>query len=273
MNTYMLTCLLVLLLCRVCAFRDDSYMAPERIDGRDYSFSSDVWSLGLTLLSLALGKLPLNTSGGFWSILHSIRDSAPPSLPDDDKWSPEFRDFISQCFRHDPLLRPSCAQLLTHPFVLKAPTSELENPGYSSSGPPDERSEEELRAVITALYQHLCKLRENNEDNSSLLLNACKNMSTIDILSLILFGEDPRSTSNGNVNDVKGSGKDSFDSVAKTRLALLARQLHLPVDRVLTVSRAMVEEITRENLLSVGAFLATPKVRKSSKRFSLAAME
>lgn len=50
-----------------------TYMSPERINGDAYSYSADVWSLGLTLLTTALGKLPLETKNGYWSILHSVR--------------------------------------------------------------------------------------------------------------------------------------------------------------------------------------------------------
>ncbi|KAI9224465.1 kinase-like domain-containing protein [Blastocladiella britannica] len=34
------------------------YMAPERIQGQRYTVRSDVWSLGITLLELALGRFP-----------------------------------------------------------------------------------------------------------------------------------------------------------------------------------------------------------------------
>jgi serine/threonine protein kinase len=98
-----------------------TYMAPERIDGREYSFAStyianksannllsvnnnflctgDIWSLGLTLLTVALGKLPIDTSGGYWTILHSIRDQKAPCLPEDGNFSEEFRDFLALCLR------------------------------------------------------------------------------------------------------------------------------------------------------------------------------
>nr|CDS30004.1 mitogen activated protein kinase kinase [Hymenolepis microstoma]CDS30010.2 mitogen activated protein kinase kinase [Hymenolepis microstoma] len=36
-----------------------SYMAPERISGQSYNTSSDVWSLGLTLIELATGHYPI----------------------------------------------------------------------------------------------------------------------------------------------------------------------------------------------------------------------
>lgn len=35
------------------------YMSPERLQGEPYGPSGDVWSLGLTLLTLAIGKYPL----------------------------------------------------------------------------------------------------------------------------------------------------------------------------------------------------------------------
>ncbi|RKO91702.1 kinase-like domain-containing protein, partial [Blyttiomyces helicus] len=35
-----------------------AYMAPERIQGGKYSVQSDVWSVGITLMELALGKFP-----------------------------------------------------------------------------------------------------------------------------------------------------------------------------------------------------------------------
>merc|ERR1712048_744356 len=36
-----------------------SYMAPERLQGTNYSVRSDIWSLGLSLVELALGRYPI----------------------------------------------------------------------------------------------------------------------------------------------------------------------------------------------------------------------
>jgi serine/threonine protein kinase len=35
-----------------------TFMSPERISGQRYSYTSDVWSLGLTVMTVALGKFP-----------------------------------------------------------------------------------------------------------------------------------------------------------------------------------------------------------------------
>lgn len=40
-----------------------TYMSPERIKGDSYSFDSDLWSLGLTLLECALGRFPYPPPG------------------------------------------------------------------------------------------------------------------------------------------------------------------------------------------------------------------
>ncbi|KAK9894615.1 kinase-like protein [Cystobasidium minutum MCA 4210] len=37
-----------------------TYMSPERIQGAQYSVKSDVWSLGITLVELALGRFPFS---------------------------------------------------------------------------------------------------------------------------------------------------------------------------------------------------------------------
>lgn len=41
-----------------------AYMSPERIEGGLYGVNADVWSLGLSLLTLALGRLPIPTHDG-----------------------------------------------------------------------------------------------------------------------------------------------------------------------------------------------------------------
>jgi serine/threonine protein kinase len=73
-----------------------TYMSPERISGEEYSYESDVWSFGLSLMTIALGEYPFNTAGGYWGLLHTLRDEEVPLLPDDD-FSPEFIDFIARC--------------------------------------------------------------------------------------------------------------------------------------------------------------------------------
>jgi serine/threonine protein kinase len=48
----------------MCLTGTMAYMSPERIEGGMYGVSADVWSLGLALLTLALGRLPIPTHDG-----------------------------------------------------------------------------------------------------------------------------------------------------------------------------------------------------------------
>ena len=40
-----------------CSIGTHAYMSPERLGGKPYSFASDIWSLGITLVECALGQV------------------------------------------------------------------------------------------------------------------------------------------------------------------------------------------------------------------------
>jgi len=95
-----------------------AYMSPERLGGKPYSFASDIWSLGITLVECALGQYPYTayTGSNYFVLLSQIINDVPPQLPAEN-FSVEFRDFISQCLCKEPEQRPSAQKLLSHPFV------------------------------------------------------------------------------------------------------------------------------------------------------------
>ena len=95
-----------------------AYMSPERLGGKPYSFASDIWSLGITLVECALGQFPYTayTGSNYFVLLSQILNDPPPQLPA-DTFSAEFRDFILQCLCKEPEQRPSAEQLLQHPFI------------------------------------------------------------------------------------------------------------------------------------------------------------
>lgn len=112
-----------------------TYMSPERISGKAYSFDSDIWSLGLSLVECATGRFPYpppdhSPAGkapmGFWDLLDYIVEKPPPALPSNTH-SPEFCSFINSCLQKDPKDRKSAADLLDHPWLNKhdVPQSEL----------------------------------------------------------------------------------------------------------------------------------------------------
>lgn len=57
-----------------------TYMSPERIQGAQYTVKSDVWSLGISLIELALGRFPFAGSDSDDSDLSDIPDELEGTL-------------------------------------------------------------------------------------------------------------------------------------------------------------------------------------------------
>eukprot|EP01029_Cantina_marsupialis_P002339 TRINITY_DN1215_c0_g2_i1.p1 TRINITY_DN1215_c0_g2~~TRINITY_DN1215_c0_g2_i1.p1 ORF type:complete len:661 (-),score=214.10 TRINITY_DN1215_c0_g2_i1:233-2215(-) len=92
------------------------YMSPERVAGESYDCSSDIWSFGLAMITLATGVFPLKSDGGYWGVMQNLKDQPSPSLPSKE-FSEEFCDFIDQCLKKNPERRSSAAELKSHPFL------------------------------------------------------------------------------------------------------------------------------------------------------------
>lgn len=98
-----------------------TYMAPERIQGSPYTVKSDVWSVGLTLMELAIGKFPFGGSGddadepggpqGILDLLQQIVLEPAPKLPKSDAFPAILEDMIAKCLLKDPKERPTPKEL------------------------------------------------------------------------------------------------------------------------------------------------------------------
>ncbi|XP_026992903.1 dual specificity mitogen-activated protein kinase kinase 5 isoform X2 [Tachysurus fulvidraco] len=100
----------------------NAYMAPERISGEQYGIHSDVWSLGISFMELALGHFPYRqiqkNQGSLipLQLLQCIVDEDPPMLPV-SQFSDKFVHFITQCMKKQPKERPAPNNLMDHPFI------------------------------------------------------------------------------------------------------------------------------------------------------------
>lgn len=98
-----------------------TYMAPERIQGSPYTVKSDVWSVGLTLMELAIGKFPFGSANddddeaggpqGILDLLSQIVLEPAPKLPKSDAFPLILEECIDKCLMKDPKERPSPKEL------------------------------------------------------------------------------------------------------------------------------------------------------------------
>ncbi|KAF0686231.1 Aste57867_21936 [Aphanomyces stellatus] len=140
-----------------------TYMSPERIASEAYSYKSDVWSFGLSIMTCALGHYPYTQRGGYWELLHSIRNESPPKLPTDTDFSSEFRDFLAKCLIKDQNERWSVKELLEHDFLRECRRESsfgYENGGSSKSLDDSDESEIdgiELDVIVPKVMDYYMK--------------------------------------------------------------------------------------------------------------------
>ncbi|PON32026.1 Serine/threonine protein kinase [Parasponia andersonii] len=92
------------------------FMAPEVARGEHQGFSSDIWSLGCTIIEMASGGSPWPNAGDPIAILYRIAYSG--ELPEFPSFlSSEAKDFLAKCLRINPDERWTASQLLKHPFL------------------------------------------------------------------------------------------------------------------------------------------------------------
>ncbi|KAJ5798168.1 Dual specificity protein kinase FUZ7 [Penicillium pulvis] len=109
-----------------------TYMAPERIQGGAYTVRSDVWSVGLTVMELAVGKFPFDHSDpaagnrastgpmGILDLLQQIVHESAPKLPKSDAFPPILHDFVGKCLMKKSEERPTPRELYDKDAFLQA---------------------------------------------------------------------------------------------------------------------------------------------------------
>lgn len=98
-----------------------NYIAPEVIEGKaGHSYEVDVWSLGVVIYTLLIGKPPFETSNV--KKTYSRIKTNSYSFPDHVQISDPARDLIKRILIKDPKKRPSLDDILNHEFL---------NPNYS----------------------------------------------------------------------------------------------------------------------------------------------
>jgi len=95
-----------------------NYVSPEKTEcvmrsGTKYSGkSTDVWALGVSLYAMLAGRYPFNDTDCS-RLLHKIRNGSFTMI---DGISPFAKSLVRCLLVKNPLDRPSCKEVLTHPW-------------------------------------------------------------------------------------------------------------------------------------------------------------
>ncbi|TFK73890.1 kinase-like protein [Pluteus cervinus] len=116
-----------------------SYMAPERIKGESqnnlgtYTVSSDVWSLGLSVIEIAIGKYPYPPEmySNVFAQLTAIVNGDPPELP--EQFSDVARSWVTRCLVKQPESRATYQELQQHPFLVADINRDVDMVGWVAS--------------------------------------------------------------------------------------------------------------------------------------------
>ncbi|CAN9502889.1 unnamed protein product [Ophioblennius macclurei] len=147
-----------------------SYMSPERLQGTHYSVQSDVWSMGLSLVELSIGRYPIPPPDAreLEAIFgRSILDDAegethstsprprPPGRPVSGHgpvmaifelldyivnepppklphgvFTCDFQDFVTKCLIKNPADRADLKMLMNHTFIKRSEAEEVDFAGW-----------------------------------------------------------------------------------------------------------------------------------------------
>ncbi|KAL7842266.1 hypothetical protein SRHO_G00239550 [Serrasalmus rhombeus] len=147
-----------------------SYMSPERLQGTHYSVQSDVWSMGLSLVELAIGRYPIPPpdakeleaifgrptmnveEGGTQSMsprprppgrpvsghgpamaIFELLDyivNEPPPKLPHGVFTSDFQDFVTKCLIKNPADRADLKMLMNHTFIKRSEVEEVDFAGW-----------------------------------------------------------------------------------------------------------------------------------------------
>ncbi|XP_032906539.1 dual specificity mitogen-activated protein kinase kinase 1 [Amblyraja radiata] len=147
-----------------------SYMSPERLQGTHYSVQSDIWSMGLSLVEMAIGRYPIPPPDakelGHIFGCHMGEDSTfseqssrppgragisfgldsrppmaifelldyivnePPPKLPPGVFSDEFQDFVNICLIKNPAERADLKQLMAHSFIKRSEAEKVDFAGW-----------------------------------------------------------------------------------------------------------------------------------------------
>lgn len=132
-----------------------NYIAPEVLfdKAKGHSFEADVWSVGVVLYTLAVGRPPFQTKE-VKEIYRRIRDN-DWKFPADCQVSPEAQELVERILVREPEDRPTLHRILEHPFFTEGIVpGHIPASAYDTSPDFSLMSRAESQANLTRLKCH-----------------------------------------------------------------------------------------------------------------------
>lgn len=112
-----------------------NYIAPEVLEGKQgHSYEVDIWSIGVIIYTLIIGKPPFETSD-VKTTYKRIRMNAY-NFPDSVGISDAARDIITKILNNDPAKRPTIDDIMMHEWINHAGTIPRLLPASTLACPP-----------------------------------------------------------------------------------------------------------------------------------------
>jgi len=112
-----------------------NYIAPEVLEGKQgHSYEVDVWSIGVIIYTLIIGKPPFETSD-VKTTYKRIRMNSY-SFPENSCISDQAKDLITKILNNDPAKRPTVDDIMLHGWISHAGTIPRLLPASTLACPP-----------------------------------------------------------------------------------------------------------------------------------------
>lgn len=166
-----------------------NYLAPEILDSRQgHSYEVDIWSLGVVIYILIIGKPPFEASD-LKSTYRRIRMN-DYSFPEHVPISLEAKSLIRKILNLDPSKRPTIDEIIKHPFLSSCGTIPKLMPVSLLACPPSE-------AYLRQFSTHVITKEKLESTALMPLQNDIKNIPFLKTQRLIL--EENKLYSNGRM--------------------------------------------------------------------------
>jgi serine/threonine protein kinase len=255
-----------------------NYIAPEILRGtrgEGHSFEVDVWSMGVVMYTLLVGRPPFETDD-VKDTYKRIR-ALQYAFPEDTRVSPSAQSLIRGILRTDPYQRPSLSDILQHPFFADEPMpTSLPSTALLVTPPPVMKTREPMTAPVSGALRvpvhpqaptasstvaRRYPLRHRDMDTRTAPAPA----STRDDRNLLQQrASDPGVPDRRHIGDSTGGRSSEYAAGTTSRRTFTGSSSHRGSARATEVTKRAVIDLTNDAAIKSGSSSTTASSTASS---------